>query len=265
MDEVSKDKLQSYVASAVQDYGSAENSNGAKRVKRYVGIDRAISKLGKGARVKATEENATQVAAATIIDGFANLNRQKKAEFVDYLKRTFHDPNNYEEKPFQEELDSTLDELFPDEETKIKAAELFYEAVNAKGSQLQDGLVELLSQYSPYLIEGDDVIDILGDHIQQLKNAITQVESENHRLAHKVTDRLSENYKLNKDTVVSLWSNSDSFDDLEQKCQQAVKTEPAPKKSHIDEQLEEINDDTTFAQGETYIPENMKPYLRFLQ
>jgi hypothetical protein len=242
MDELSKDKLQSYVAAAVQDYGSAKKSNATKRVKRYVGIDRAVSKLGKGARVKATEENKEQLAAEAIIDGFANLNHQKKAEFVDYLKRTFHDPNNYEEQSFEEELDSTLEEFGFTDETLGKAEQLFWEAVANNGDvKLRGGIANLLGIYGP-LLEGDDVIEVLGERIQELESNIAYVEGENLRLASEVKEKLSEDF-----------------------LQQATKAERPVKQSHIDEQLEELNDDTTFAQGETYVPQNMLPYLRFLK
>jgi hypothetical protein len=259
--ELSKSTLQSYIGNAVQDYGSQKSSE--KRIKRYVGIDRAVSKLARGARVKATEGKTKmkKLREITKPDPVAYI----AENFLDYLQATIQQKTSAKsEANIQEGLDATLEEFGFTDEAKTKAEALFYEAVSNKDSQLRDGIANLLG-ISPIVVEGFEVIDALADRIAELEDEISFIEQENLRLSSGLKGKLAENYNLNEATVGILWNNSNSFEDLELNLQNAAQPEPTSKRCFIEDQLEEINEDTTFANGEEYVDPRMAPYLRYFR
>ena len=185
--------------------------------------------------------------------------------FLDQLEQTIESKKATDES-FQESLDSTLDEFGFADEAKIKAAALFYEAVENKESRLRAGLKALLCQYGPIL--GEDVFDVIDEfsnHIQQLESSIVYYEGANRRLAAELKEHLSERYQLDGNVVQSLWNTSSDFTDLENNLYKATRAERTPKKSFVEEDLEQLNDDTTFAKGEEYVSPQMAPYLRFFR
>jgi hypothetical protein len=190
-----------------------------------------------------------------IIAGLAN-------NFLTYLKEQNQDPQKKE--PFQEELESIIEHEFGfTEEAKAKTKAMFYKAVG-KTSQFHQGLAKLVGQYSS-LVEDSDVVDRLCDRIQQLEDAIAHYERENLELASTTVGKLSESYNLDEATVEALWNNSSDFDDLERKLKQATKPDRPAKRSFIGEQLEELNEDPSWANGEEYVSAQMAQYLKYLK
>ena len=117
------------------------------------------------------------------------------------------------------------------------------------------------------------MLNSAADYIQELEDDIAAVEAENLRLASELTEKLSEQHNLDESTVVELWSNANSFDDLENKLQRHTHRERRPKKSFVADQLEggvsynlngEINETNTFAQEKSYDP-RMAPYMRYFR
>jgi DNA-directed RNA polymerase specialized sigma54-like protein len=185
--------------------------------------------------------------------------------FLDYLEQTIHKSAKVKaEERIQDSLDSTLKEFGFTDEGLDKAKALFNEAVSNKDSQLRSGIAALLG-ISPIIIEAAEVIDALADRIAELENQISFVEQENRQLASELRGNLAERHNLDESTVTALWDQSSDFADLERNLRRVVKTERTPKKSFVDEQLEEINEDTTFAKGEEYVDPRMAPYLRYFR
>jgi hypothetical protein len=165
-------------------------------------------------------------------------------------------------------LDSLLEQEGFTDEFKTKATQLFNEAVEKKASPanwpLRAGLANLLNIYAP-ILESSDVTDALYARIEELEEAIAYYDEENHKLATGMVGKLSEKYNLDESTVTSLWNQSGDFDQLHAKLQQVAKPERTPRKSFVGEQLEEINEDGAFAQGEEYIDPQMRKYLRYFK
>lgn len=192
-----------------------------------------------------------------------DLIKEMASGFLQFLEDNDQDQT---EQVIHEELNSILDDLFPDEDTKAKARELFIEAVNNKKSQLSEGIAKLLGGYLP-LIENFDAVEALTDRIAELKNAISEVEQESYALASQQVSKLSEQTGLNEATIEALWNNSSSYEDLESKCQQAAKSERPVRRSTVEYFLEELNEDPNWANGgaEPYIDPQMKKYLSYLK
>jgi hypothetical protein len=157
-------------------------------------------------------------------------------EFMDHLQTKIHTAKG---SNIRDNLGATLDDEGFSEGAKQKATELFFSAVANKDSALRDGLAQLLGIYSP-MLEGSDVIDAIADRIQQLEADIAYVERENENL------KLSRKEKLSEDFL-----------------RQATQAERTPKKSYVADDLEAINEDATFAQGEKYIDPRMRQYMRY--
>jgi hypothetical protein len=185
--------------------------------------------------------------------------------FLDYLEQSIQKSAAVKsEAKVQQGLDSTLKEFGFTEEGLDQAKALFYEAVSNKESQLRSGIAALLG-ISPIIVEGAEVIDALADRIAELENQISFVEQENRQLASELRGNLAERHNLDESTVTALWDQSSDFDDLERNLQRVVKTERTPKRSFVEEDLEQLNDDTSFANGEEYVDPRMAPYLRYFR
>ena len=166
-----------------------------------------------------------------------------------------------QESEFNDNLDATLEELGFTGEARAKCKSLFVEAVNRQTTKLQDGIANIVGQY--FSVDGN-IVDAMAQHVAALEAEIDFVEAENEQLATKLIERLSESYSLTEDTIESLWAHSDTYEQLEAKCQQAAKPERASKKSHIEEDMECLNEDGTFAGQELYIDPQMRKYLNYL-
>ena len=64
-----------------------------------------------------------------------------------------------------------------------------------------------------------------------------------------MVEKFSEQYSLDESVVETLWSSSSDYPELETKLQQATKPERAPRRSTVEERLEELNEDGAFAGG----------------
>ena len=185
--------------------------------------------------------------------------------FLNYLAQTIDSKNVANED--SEELNLTLEQCGFSGEGLEKAKALFLEMVENKASPanwpLRAGLAELLQIYYP-LIEGSDVVGGALERIEELEAQIAEAEAESLRLANENVARLSKQHNLDESVITSLWNQSDSFDELEQKLQQATKPERAPRRSTVEYFLEELNEDGAFAGEEPYIDPRMRKYLNYL-
>jgi hypothetical protein len=180
--------------------------------------------------------------------------------FLGHLEAQIHN-QDAQDSEFNESLDATLDEFGFTGEARAKCKSLFIEAVNRQTTKLQDGIANIVGQY--FSVDGN-IVDAMSQHVAALEAEIDFIDAENEQLATKLTERLSESYSLNEDTMESLWAHSDTYEQLETKCHQAAKPERAPKKSHIEEDMECLNDDGTFAGQDLYIDPQMRKYLNYL-
>ena len=183
--------------------------------------------------------------------------------FLNYLSETVKGSQFQEE-----EFDALLDEQagFSDD-FKKKAKELFYEAVENQNPHvwpLRTGLAELLQIYAPFF-EGNDVVHIALERIEELEDAIAYVKAENETLAAEQVSKLSESYSLDESIVTNLWNTSDSVDELHTKLQQTSRPEKPVRRSNVGEQLEELNESDFFTNGGgEYIDPKMRHYLKAL-
>ena len=189
------------------------------------------------------------------------LTEQIAKRFLDFLQEQIQQDQT-DESNFQEELDSTLENEwgFTGEE-KAKTKALFFEAVNNNISRLQDGLADLVGQYGS--VEGD-VVERLSDYITKLQDEIQYYENENGKLASEQVSKLSESFGVNESVVSALWNQSSGFSELNDRLTQAAKPNRPVKKSYVEEDMEELNEDGTFAGKEPYIDPQMRKYLNYL-
>ena len=91
-----------------------------------------------------------------------------------------------------------------------------------------------------------------------------EVEAENLKLATGMVEKFFEQYSLDESVVETLWNSSSDLSELETKLQQVTKPERAPRRSTVEEWLEELNEDGAFAGEKPYIDPQMRKYLSYL-
>jgi hypothetical protein len=128
INELSKGKLQSYISSAVQDYDDAKSDlrthhttkQRRKATKRYVGIDRAVSKIAKRGSIVPANEVKTY-ARSPWRRSLGTSSAAAKAPGVKALGFPFATPDG-DNKPTYT-FDS--EKAFADAKERLKARELF--------------------------------------------------------------------------------------------------------------------------------------------